>query len=510
MISLRSIRRACEINAIIWRTGYQFMQTITMENNTSTPKVFISYSWTSTQHQTWVINLAERLVSDGVDVVIDKWDLKEGHDLFSFMESMVSSPEINKVLIVLDKKYSEKANGRVGGVGTETQIISPQIYNKVDQDKFIPLVTELDESGIAWRPAYLKSSVFIDFSNAETFELPYEQLLRNIYKRPALSKPKLGKAPSYLFENTAISFQTSLQLRVIESTIINYPTRLNSSISDFFDAYLKDLAEMKLKFSETTHLVIGKEIVDSINQYTPLRNDFIHFMDKITNSRIGFDIDLVTKFFEKMHIFKNPTEGVNIYAQNDNYKFIIHELFIYIVAIFLKNERYELIEDALLSRYFIQDRSRDFAYDGSDYHAFYDYINSIDNYYNTTFSRNFISPMAELIVTRIPEGLNKDILIEADLICHYIGDLHDITWFPITYIYKTRGQIDFFKRLISQRHFEKMKGLFGVKSPSELKAKLNSLQESSTNQSGMRYPNSFETILPIYKLVDIDKIASAR
>ena len=75
-------------------------------------KVFISYSWSSPEHEEWVINLAERLMSDGIEVIIDKWDLKEGHDIFDFMESMVKSPEINKVLVILDKTYSEKADSR--------------------------------------------------------------------------------------------------------------------------------------------------------------------------------------------------------------------------------------------------------------------------------------------------------------------------------------------------------------------------------------------------------------
>ena len=57
-------------------------------------KVFISYSWSSPEHEEWVINIAERLMSDGIEVIIDKWDLKEGHDMFDFMESMVKSPKV--------------------------------------------------------------------------------------------------------------------------------------------------------------------------------------------------------------------------------------------------------------------------------------------------------------------------------------------------------------------------------------------------------------------------------
>jgi SEFIR domain len=73
---------------------------------------------------------------------IDKWDLKEGHDAIKFMEKMVTDPEIKKVIVVLDRTYAEKADGREGGVGTETQIISPKIYAKADQNKFVGVASE--------------------------------------------------------------------------------------------------------------------------------------------------------------------------------------------------------------------------------------------------------------------------------------------------------------------------------------------------------------------------------
>ena len=64
------------------------------------PKAFISYSWSSTAHQDWVLTLATRLREDGVDVSLDKWDLKEGHDALAFMERMVSDPAVTKVIMV--------------------------------------------------------------------------------------------------------------------------------------------------------------------------------------------------------------------------------------------------------------------------------------------------------------------------------------------------------------------------------------------------------------------------
>ena len=98
-------------------------------------KLFISYSWSTPDHEQWVVDLARELRESGVDVILDKWDLKEGHDAFAFMERMVSDPDINKVAIICDRTYSEKADKRSGGVGTEAQIISPEVYAKEDQNK---------------------------------------------------------------------------------------------------------------------------------------------------------------------------------------------------------------------------------------------------------------------------------------------------------------------------------------------------------------------------------------
>ncbi|HAZ3801331.1 TPA: TIR domain-containing protein, partial [Escherichia coli] len=44
------------------------------------PKVFISYSWSSKTHQQHIKDIAERLAADGVETVIDIYDLKEGDD----------------------------------------------------------------------------------------------------------------------------------------------------------------------------------------------------------------------------------------------------------------------------------------------------------------------------------------------------------------------------------------------------------------------------------------------
>ena len=113
--------------------------------NPPIPKVFASYSWTSPEHRERVRELVNRLCGDGVDMILDIYELKEGQDKYAYMERMVNDANISKVLVISDRKYAEKADAREGGVGTESTIISQDTYDKVEQRKFIPVVTEFDE-----------------------------------------------------------------------------------------------------------------------------------------------------------------------------------------------------------------------------------------------------------------------------------------------------------------------------------------------------------------------------
>ncbi len=74
-----------------------------------TPKVFISYSWSSPAHKERVKAIADRLLSDGVDVVIDIYDLKEGNDKNAFMEKMIVDKSITNVLVMCDSVYAKKS-----------------------------------------------------------------------------------------------------------------------------------------------------------------------------------------------------------------------------------------------------------------------------------------------------------------------------------------------------------------------------------------------------------------
>lgn len=184
-----------------------------MSTQTNAPQVFISYSWKPVYNREKVIQLAERLSSNFVHVIIDIWDLKEGQDKNQFMEQMVNSPDVKRVLLICNKDYSEKANNRVGGVGIESLIISNEIYSQAAQTKFIPVIFEYGENNKPYVPTFVNSRIYIDLSSDAVFEENYEKLLRNIFDKPSSKRPPIGTMPAFLQTEEPIFCQQPTRLR---------------------------------------------------------------------------------------------------------------------------------------------------------------------------------------------------------------------------------------------------------------------------------------------------------
>ena len=97
-----------------------------------------------------------------------------------------------------EQLYCKKANDRRGDVGKETQIISAEVYSRVDETKFLPIFCELSSDDSPLLPTYLKSRLGIDFSTPAKVDENWETLLRDLFGRPLYQKPPMGQPPVYL------------------------------------------------------------------------------------------------------------------------------------------------------------------------------------------------------------------------------------------------------------------------------------------------------------------------
>lgn len=105
------------------------------ESNNDLKTVFVTYAWENEDHNDKIISFVDFLRKKGYDASMDKKESQE-KSATDFNEMMINGLQnSDKVIVVLSKKYKEKADKFKGGVGFEFKIILEQL--KKTQNKFI-------------------------------------------------------------------------------------------------------------------------------------------------------------------------------------------------------------------------------------------------------------------------------------------------------------------------------------------------------------------------------------
>jgi len=155
------------------------------------PRVFVSYSHDSADHKRWVSELCTRLRNDGIDIILDQWDLSLGEDITKFMEvGLVSS---DRVLLICTENYVRKADAGEGGVAYERMIVTAELIQNLGTQKFIPIVRQGE--GEHTLPAFMGARFYVNLGPGSDFEAQYDLLIRELHKEPIGPKPPLGKNP---------------------------------------------------------------------------------------------------------------------------------------------------------------------------------------------------------------------------------------------------------------------------------------------------------------------------
>ncbi len=433
-----------------------------MPTRTDSPKVFISYSWTSVAHEIWVRELAEKLMSDGVLVTLDKWDLKEGQDKYSFMEQMVNNPEIRKVLIVCDKEYADKADLRKGGAGTESQIISSEIYNKVNQEKFIPVLRQFDDLGNPCLPIYLKNRIYIDLSDDSKYHEEYEKLLRNIFGRPLLKRPPVGSPPSYLFSDEPTSLLTTHRLKTFKDAFVQDKPATKTLFVDYLTTVLETIKQEKIipKSGEFIDDLVTASIENLIIQ----RDEFVELVDFLVKNDCSVEYHYALHNFFSSLLELTETANFPEAPELDNFRFVQYELFVYLIAVLIQNRNSKAIDIFCDEDYFYKSRYRR---EKKAFNAFNRYTESLNKGRNLRLKLNRISLQADLLVQRANNTTaERDRFIEADFIlfmrsilCPREGLRY---WYPRTVIYTTDSILPFetFHKALSPRNYEFIQSIF--------------------------------------------------
>ncbi|MDM6777774.1 SEFIR domain-containing protein [Klebsiella michiganensis] len=440
------------------------------------PKVFISYSWSSKTHQQHIKDMAERLAADGVETVIDIYDLKEGDDKNHYMERMVQDETVTHVLVICDKKYSEKADLRKDGVGVESMIISQEIYSSVSQSKFIPLIFEYKESGAPYVPIFLKSRIYIDFSTPEKENDNWERLIRLLYGKPEFTKPPLGKPPIYLEQDTSKpTYEIHAKFQTLKSAVLNQKQNVKECRRQFLEICRSYCVSLQVLTKPTTD-DFAAEVLQIHKELIPVRDaitDWIILEGDTQNEDFS---KALLQFMEVMLAIRSRPKNIN--SWNDlwflSHQIFAYETFLYILAALIKIEAFQQIYILLHTSYLLPDHLVSPGTEFANYSEFF--VNS-DFLQSKLAPENYRlhSPVAELVkLSATREDVSFDDLKQADLVALMISFISPgVYWYPQLLLYSAHYEkYPLFTRAIQHRGFKNIATITGVNDSELLVQKL--------------------------------------
>lgn len=268
------------------------IKTETIDN----PIVFISYSWDDEDHKRWVLNLSSKLFEKGIQVILDRYELNPGSNMIHFMEQSI--PKADKVLIIFTPNYKIKADGRTGGVGYEYSILNSDLYSSVtNNEKYIPILKSGDFSSSI--PSFMQQFIAIDFSQNESFEERFNELVLSIYNKPLIEKPALGSNP--FTKNESKTSVNTISNESVSLTPINHLKILRDKTQFLWPGLTEGKSEVKEEIMEKTLLRIN----DSLNALK---------LNGLMNYSTEFAYNMITsgeKVFE-IKIFDIATQAKNL------------------------------------------------------------------------------------------------------------------------------------------------------------------------------------------------------
>lgn len=171
----------------------------------------------------------------------------------------------------------------------------------------------------------------------------------------------------------------------------------------------------------------------------------------------------------------------------DNYRFIVHELFLYLIAVLLKHDRIEQANYFLQQQYYLPGNS-DYGRDVMvSFIVFREYMRSFEHR-NKRLGLRRLSLRADLLKERCAgTGIEFRYLLQADFVAFMRAEVEAQDdckrWWPETLLYigNFNSTFEIFARSVSMLYFNKSKLLLSIDSPKDLEPLLKSYQDGSRN-----------------------------
>jgi hypothetical protein len=322
-------------------------------------------------------------------------------------------------------------------------------------------------------PLITKSRIYIDLTEPDKYAENFERLLRWIFDKPLYVRPELGDAPAFLSDGDHISLGTTVIFKRCVDAITNRKDYASGTFDEYCDLFIANLERFRISKQGE----FDEQVVRSIEEFLSSRNEAIRLF--VTIARYSPDqqyIQRIHRLFEQLIPYMSKPENVMQWndADFDNFRFIVHELFLYVLAILLSHDRLDQANHLLQQQYYVPGNAQ-FGLDVMvTFTVFCNHIRSLEHR-NQRLSLQRTSMQADLLKERCAgSGIDFRYLMQADFIAFMRSEVIAVTdnlqWWPETLIYlgHFKNPFEIFARSVSKAYFDRAKILLGIQNPNDL------------------------------------------
>lgn len=259
------------------------------------------------------------------------------------------------------------------------------------------------------------------------------------------------------------------------------------------------------------HSISAEEYIALYDDTKLFRDDFLHLLKY--SSYVSEAYKLVASALEEICVELKNKSGY----EGEVTRTLLHELFIYTVAFYLKNKDYDALSYVLSKTYFVGSQ---YGYvDAQSFNVFYYNNENLNKAVSQKDGKNYYSGTANYWINNINvEVCNKNEFVFADVFCYnaaiFIENNTDgWYWFPKTYTYSKMEYGNslfrqFAVRLKSKEHLQEVAKIMGFSDVQAFKKKYIEIETEMKKGyfKENRYSGAFETAPVICQFIKAEEL----
>jgi hypothetical protein len=226
-------------------------------------------------------------------------------------------------------------------------------------------------------PTYYKSRIYIDLSESDRYAEGFEKLVRWVFGKPLYVRPEIGKPPAYVADAEIPMLGTSALAKRVIDGLKNDKAYSRGALDEYLTLFSENLERFRITSTEGEP---DDRIVKSIEEFTPSRNEFISVVVALIQyGEFGVFGPRLHRFYESLIPYLSRPSHVSTWNETDfdNFKFVVHELFLYTLSLHLRAEDFRTTGYLLAQAYYVPGNS-DYGKNATVcFTVFRDHLNSL-------------------------------------------------------------------------------------------------------------------------------------